>query len=154
MAALRRAWRDPRGRTGALILAAVAAGAALGPLLLPDPLAGIDTTGAEQYSRIMDLVDDLNYANNEAARKYLGREISADSAAKFMTTYALMEPARAQQRVRFMDQYRSYVINYNYGKDLVKDYVEARAAGDATRRWEIFTQLLASPTLPSALTGQ
>lgn len=38
-AALRRAWRDPRGRTGALILAAIAVGAALGPLVLPDPLA-------------------------------------------------------------------------------------------------------------------
>jgi peptide/nickel transport system permease protein len=36
---LARAWRDPRGRAGALILAAVAAGAAMGPLLLPDPLA-------------------------------------------------------------------------------------------------------------------
>ena len=37
--ALGRAWRDPRGRAGALILAAIAAGAAVGPLLLPDPLA-------------------------------------------------------------------------------------------------------------------
>lgn len=37
--ALRRTWGDPRGRWGALILAAVAAGAAAGPLLLPDPLA-------------------------------------------------------------------------------------------------------------------
>jgi peptide/nickel transport system permease protein len=37
--ALRRTWEDPRGRWGALILAAVAAGAAAGPLLLPDPLA-------------------------------------------------------------------------------------------------------------------
>ncbi len=37
--ALARAWRDPRGRAGALIITAVAAAAALGPLLLPDPLA-------------------------------------------------------------------------------------------------------------------
>jgi peptide/nickel transport system permease protein len=34
-----RAWRDPRGRVGALVLAAIAAAAALGPFLLPDPLA-------------------------------------------------------------------------------------------------------------------
>jgi peptide/nickel transport system permease protein len=34
-----RAWRDPRGRVGALVLAAIAAAAALGPLVLPDPLA-------------------------------------------------------------------------------------------------------------------
>jgi peptide/nickel transport system permease protein len=37
--ALARAWRDPRGRAGALLLAAVVAGATAGPLLLPDPLA-------------------------------------------------------------------------------------------------------------------
>ena len=32
-----------------------------------------------------------------------------------------MPKERAAQRVRFFDQYRSYVINYNYGKDLVRD---------------------------------
>jgi len=37
--ALARAWRDPRGRFGALMLAVVGAGAAVGPMLLPDPLA-------------------------------------------------------------------------------------------------------------------
>ena len=36
---LARAWRDPRGRAGGLVLAAIGAAAALGPLLLPDPLA-------------------------------------------------------------------------------------------------------------------
>jgi peptide/nickel transport system permease protein len=34
-----RTWRDPRGRAGALMLAAIASAAALGPMLLPDPLA-------------------------------------------------------------------------------------------------------------------
>ena len=34
-----RAWRDPRGRVGALMLAAIASAAAVGPMLLPDPLA-------------------------------------------------------------------------------------------------------------------
>jgi peptide/nickel transport system permease protein len=37
--ALARAWRDPRGRAGGLLLAAIAVAAAAGPLLLPDPLA-------------------------------------------------------------------------------------------------------------------
>jgi peptide/nickel transport system permease protein len=36
---LARAWRDPRGRVGALVLAAIAAAAAVGPLILADPLA-------------------------------------------------------------------------------------------------------------------
>jgi peptide/nickel transport system permease protein len=37
--ALARAWRNPRGRAGAVTLAAIAVAAAVGPLLLPDPLA-------------------------------------------------------------------------------------------------------------------
>ena len=31
---------------------------------------------------------------------------------------------RARQRTHFFDQYRSYVINYNLGKDLVRAYIE------------------------------
>ena len=58
---------------------------------------------------------------------------------------------RAAQRVRFFDQYRSYVINYNLGKDMVRDFIEARAQGDPARRWEEFGRLLSSPRLPSGL---
>ena len=53
-------------------------------------------------------------------------------------------------RTHFFDAYRSYVINYNLGKDLVKQYVEARATSPATR-WEVFERLLTSPRLPSGL---
>ena len=37
---------------------------------------------------------------------------------------------RAEQRVRFIDQYRSYVINYNLGKDLVRAYIERKMGRD------------------------
>ncbi|HEY8196742.1 MAG TPA: hypothetical protein VIG04_07180, partial [Gemmatimonadales bacterium] len=39
---LQSAWRNPRGRTGALLLAIVAIAALVGPWLLPDPLAQPD----------------------------------------------------------------------------------------------------------------
>jgi hypothetical protein len=60
---------------------------------------------------------------------------------------------RAEQRTRFFDTYRSYVINYNLGKDLVKQYVESRGgvAAQPAKRWEEFVRLLASPRLPSGL---
>ena len=115
------------------------------------PLAGLDSSKAEQYERIGELVGKLSYAGNEAARKYLNGEINADSAAHWLTTYSLMEPERAKQRVRFIDTYRSYVINYNYGKDLVGDYVQKRAGQDASARWREFGALLSSPRLPSGL---
>jgi hypothetical protein len=54
-----------------------------------------------------------------------------------------------------MDQYRSYVINYNLGKDMVKRYVESQGgtASNAAKRWQVFEQLLSSPRLPSGLVG-
>ncbi|MEX2281562.1 MAG: hypothetical protein WEE89_03625 [Gemmatimonadota bacterium] len=114
------------------------------------PLAGLDGSKAEEYTRILTLVGKLSYAGNEAARKYLNGEINADSAAKFLTAYALMEPERAQQRVKFIDTYRSYVINYNYGRDLIATYVEQGGASPE-QRWQKFKDLLSSPRLPSGL---
>ena len=115
------------------------------------PLAGLDPSRAEEYYRVFDLAKELGYAGNEAARRYLNGEIDAAAAADWLVRYALYEPARARQRVRFMDKYRSYVINYNLGEDLVRRYVESRAAGDAQRRWNAFAELLSSPRLPSGL---
>ncbi len=39
------AWRDPRGRTGAVLLAVIAVVALVGPLLLPDPALQADPVG-------------------------------------------------------------------------------------------------------------
>jgi hypothetical protein len=115
------------------------------------PIAGLDPARASQYYRVHDLIARTAYAGNEAARRYLDGNFTADEAAEWLTTYALMEPARARQRVKFIEQYRSYVINYNLGKDLVRSYVERRAEGDAEKRWAVFAELLSSPRLPSGL---
>ena len=112
------------------------------------PLAGLDSTKADEYYRIFELSGRLSYAGNEAARRYLNGEITASQAAEWLTKYAMMAPARAQQRVRFIDQYRSYVINYNLGKDMAKRYVEQ---SDPARRWDAFTRILTSPMLPGDL---
>ena len=61
-----------------------------------------------------------------------GKITPADAAA-WLERYALYAPDRAKQRVRFFDQYRSYVINYNFGKDLVRRFIESRG-GAANRR--------------------
>jgi len=117
------------------------------------PLAGLDPAGAERYAEVQDRVEKLSYAGNEAARRYLDGEIDAAAAQAYLERYALMPTDRAAQRVRFIDQYRSYVINYNLGQDLVREYVE-RLGGtedDPAARWRVFGDLLASPRLPSEL---
>ena len=63
----------------------------------------------------------------------------------------MMAPERADQRTRFFDQYRSYVINYNLGKDLVAAYIDMQSGEDSSKRWDAFVALLASPQLPSGL---
>ena len=117
------------------------------------PAAGIDPKLADEYYAVQEMTKELSYAGNEAARRYINGEIDREQAASWLEKYALMEPKRAQQRVRFMDQYRSYVINYNLGEDLVRQYVEKRGgtADNPEKRWQIFEELLSSPRLPSAL---
>lgn len=118
------------------------------------PAAGIDPTRAADYYAVMALAEKLSYAGNEAARRYLNGDIDRAAAADWLTRFALMAKPRAEQRVRFMDDYRSYVINYNLGKDLVRRYVEGfvvRAGEPVSARWSVFVELLSSPRLPSGL---
>jgi hypothetical protein len=115
------------------------------------PLAGLDPASADRYYEVQARAEKLAYAGNEAARRYLNGEIDADQAAQYLARFALMPPARAEQRVRFIDKYRSYVINYNLGKDLVRGYIETSGGADPLKRWEVFADLLSSPRLPSGL---
>lgn len=117
------------------------------------PAAGLDPSRADEYYAVQAIVERLSYAGNEAARGYLNGAIERSAAVAWLMRYALMSEARAEQRIRFMDDYRSYVINYNLGKDLVKTYIEKKAGAGAVpdRRWAAFTELLSSPRLPSGL---
>jgi hypothetical protein len=117
------------------------------------PAAGLDPSRAADYYEVQSLVDEVAYAGNEAARRYLNKEIDAAQATAWLERYALMAHDRAAQRIRFFDQYRSYVINYNLGKDMVRRYIDSRggSADNPAKRWEEFERLLASPRLPSGL---
>ena len=117
------------------------------------PAAGLDPARVDAYYRVLTLVDRLSYAGNEAARRYLNGEIDADAAVQWLETYSLSSRPVAEQRVRFFDQYRSYVINYNLGKDMVAQSIEAREGtpSNPQRRWELFERLISSPRLPSTL---
>jgi hypothetical protein len=117
------------------------------------PAAGLDPAQVDVYGDVRDLVDRLDYAGNEAARRYLNGEIDASAAASWLEKYTLASRAQAEQRVRFFDQYRSYVLNYNLGKDMIAKHIDLVSGGrqDQAARWAAFEQLLASPRLPSGL---
>jgi len=67
-----------------------------------------------------------------------------------MVRYQLVSPERAKQSVASTKQYRSYVINYGLGQDMVLADVEA-AGPSPQARWKRMEQLLSEPTLPSDL---
>jgi hypothetical protein len=115
------------------------------------PAAGIDASRADEYYAVLDLMKDLGYAGNEVARRLINGEIDENAAVQWLQKYAVMDPARAQQRVKFIKRYRSYVINYNLGEDMVRRYIEKRSGTDPEKRWSEFAKLLSSPRLPSGL---
>ena len=114
------------------------------------PAAGLDPSRAAEYYRIDELVEKLSYAGNEAARKLLDGEWTDEQAVQWLMKYSLSTREKAVKRVDFIRKYRSYVINYNLGKDLVAKYIESRSS-TPEEKWKELARLLGSPRLPSSL---
>jgi hypothetical protein len=114
------------------------------------PAAGLDPSLAPQYYKVRELINQLTYAGNEAARHFLDGNWSAEQAIEWMQKYCLYSRDRAEKRLEFIKKYRSYVINYNLGQDMVKAYIESRAK-DEESRWRELAKMLGSPILPSGI---
>lgn len=117
------------------------------------PLAGLDPAEAGRWARVQAEMKTLAFADNEAARGYLDGAMDRAQAEAFLMKYSLRTGDQAAQRLRFIDTYRSYVINYNLGEQLVRDWVNRKGgtADHPARRWEAFVDLISSPRLPKAL---
>ncbi len=114
------------------------------------PLAGLDPASAERYEQVSAVTQELSFARNEIARQYVNGDIDRARAVELSQVYGPTSRERAEQSVKFIDSYGAYVINYNWGRALVQDYVE-RDTPDHAERWRRFAGLLASPRLPSDL---
>jgi hypothetical protein len=110
------------------------------------PIAGLDPAQAERYHKVNRLMGALSYGSNEAARRYLDGEMTREQAKQWLIKYTLSTEARAEQRMKFIERYRSYVINYNFGQDLVRTHIEKGG-----NRWDEFEALISAPVLPSGL---
>ena len=64
-----------------------------------------------------------------------------------------MSRARAEQSVAFIEDYRSYVINYGLGEDMIRADIEAVGSSPAAR-WARMNALLSEPRLPADLKTQ
>lgn len=116
------------------------------------PLAGIDPAKAERYYQIQAVLQKLSYAGNMVARQYLDSLIDRDTALLMLMKYSLSDAARSEQRLRFIEHLRSYVINYNLGQDVVQAYIERHAGTkDQHARWQVLTDLLRHPKSASMM---
>jgi len=116
------------------------------------PLAGINPDKADRYYEIQAVLQKLSYAGNMVAKLYLDGEIDRETAIAMLMKYSLSDAERSEQRVRFIENLRSYVINYNLGQDVVQAYIERRAGTqDQDLRWQVLTDLLRSPKSASMM---
>lgn len=109
------------------------------------PLAGLDTSLAERNAGVRRINEQLNYARNEVARRYLNGEIDRAAAELAMARYWLSSAEAAAKTVRFIDTYRSYVINYNRGRDIVAEWVQQHGGETTDGRWAAYEALLRAP---------
>ena len=114
------------------------------------PLAGLDPTTAPRLAALLKALRELQSAEYTIAADYMAARIDRATAVGLMQRYRLSSQARAEQRVRFVDTYRSYVINYGLGQDMVRASVEGAGPSQAVR-WTAMERLLSEPTLPAAL---
>jgi len=114
------------------------------------PLAGLDASTAPASSFIA-----VESASNAGARvtvaqQYIDGQVTHDQAVALLQHYQLQTPDQAEKALRFIDHYRSYVINYVSGEALVRAFARRAGADDASH-WRAYLSILSQPTLPENL---
>lgn len=114
------------------------------------PLAGLDPASAAPYARLLDLLHQMAGARMTIAAMYLDGKVNRDTALDLIQTYQLVSRKRAEQSLSFTEHYRSYVINYGLGQDMVAADLAASGAS-AAARWYRMEAIISSPILPADL---
>jgi hypothetical protein len=114
------------------------------------PLAGLDPKSAEAFWKLQQATDALGGARLTIAKMYLDGEVDRAKVLELTQKYQLLSPKRAEQQVGFTDHYRSYVLNYGWGKELVKAHIE-RGKPSTKERWKRMERILSEPVLPEEL---
>jgi hypothetical protein len=105
------------------------------------PMAGIDRAKAEKYIEVSRLVNDLESAEPAIARDYLDGRLEWTRAASALEERALM--LHTEATLKYLNEYRTYMLTYTVGKEVVKDCFANR---EATDRWALYEQLITGRT--------
>jgi hypothetical protein len=102
------------------------------------PLAGLDGKDATLYLRVEALVDRLHTVEPAIAREYLDGRLEFERAGAELESAALM--AHPEAALLYMNEYRSYVATYTYGRDLVAAELQRRSGGDTEAQWKVYRE--------------
>jgi hypothetical protein len=111
------------------------------------PLAGLDTSNVEKYFQIKKIRKEFNYARLEISRQYLDGLIDKNDAINLLENYLLYTPEGAKNTIQFIDNYRSYFVNYTVGKSIIESYIDNNLTSNKTnaKKWSIFYEIISRP---------
>lgn len=120
------------------------------------PLAGLDPALVPGAAPIFDVADPMSNpwssdASPTAARKYLDGQVRRSEMLEWLKARTLVSSDQAELIGQFVSQYRSYMISYTVGRDLVQRHMEKRAGADQEKRWRELERLQTPPKPPSDL---
>ena len=109
------------------------------------PVAGLNPREAQRYLRVERLVDRLHSAELAVASCYLDGELEFVRAGSALQDRALM--AHTEATLKYLNEFRSYVVTYTKGRDLVESYVRSRVGqvDNPDERWRSFRSLILKP---------
>jgi len=114
------------------------------------PLAGISSADAAAYARLQAALKALVPAGFTIASDYLAGRLNDAQAIALLQRYQLLSEDRAKKALSFTQDYRSYIINYSVGQDMVRQSVD-RAGQSPQARWRRMEAIISEPTLPGDL---
>jgi hypothetical protein len=108
------------------------------------PLAGLDPATAAANAHLQTLIRQLDGVDYTIADDYLAGRVGREETIARLAKYGAIPPEGATQYLRFIDTYRSYIINYGLGRDIVQAWVERQGPD----HWAAMERLLSSQILP------
>jgi len=114
------------------------------------PIAGLSHLAdqLDAFHRYVDLVEQLNFARNEAGRRFLYGGWDRDRTLAWLMEFGLETREIAEQRMMLIQAMRGYSVTYNYGLDWVRGHIEKGQAPDTQEKWRRLRDCFEGPVIP------
>jgi hypothetical protein len=100
------------------------------------PIAGLNRKNAALYLRVESLVEELHVVEPIVARDYLDGRLEFERAGAKLESAALM--AHPEAALKYINEYRSYVTTYTYGRDLLEDKLGQHSRTEDSSLWKTY----------------